>query len=265
MYEKMLCLINKIRFKLEKNKWKRSFKNYQLLEGALTKKEPGLIKLLTNDGLKINIRQNIFDARIIREVFINKQYDLNVILPEDPVIVDIGGYIGDFSIYAAKYLEAKKIIVYEPIMENFELLNLNIADNKFTDIITSVNKAVGRHEQLKIYVQKMENNEIHASSHFYKSAEERLVESITLNELIQNHQIDVIDLLKIDCEGNEYEILLSADNYLFNKIRNIVFEYHKTDNYEQKLAGLLKKLKFLNYKIIKKRSLIYAKKHYQPN
>lgn len=254
-------LINKIRFKLEESKWKKLFGNYNLIEKALTKKSPGLIKLLTNDGLKINIRQNVFDARIVREVFIKKQYILNFILPENPVIIDIGGYIGDFSLYASKYLRAKRVIVCEPVLENFELLNLNISDNNFNNIIKPIKKAVGKNDNLKIYIHKLGDNEIHASSHLNKEdAEERLADNITLNELIQENQIENVDLLKIDCEGNEYEILLSTDSKLFNKIDNIVFEYHKIDNYKQKLRKVLKKLKNMNYEITRRGSLIYAKK-----
>ena len=106
-------LKNKLRFQLEKNKWKKVFQNYILLESALTQKGLGLIKLLTIDGLKVNIRKNIFDAFVVREIFLNKQYSsLGMVLQEEPVIVDIGGYIGDFTIYAAKYLKAKRIFVY---------------------------------------------------------------------------------------------------------------------------------------------------------
>lgn len=116
------------------------FENFNLYVQALNRKGDGTVVLRTHDGLNITIRQNIWDARIIREIFFDKPYIRHFTLPPKPTIVDIGGYIGDFSIYAVKYLGAGRVIVYEPTAENFEILEQNIANNGYNDRITAVNK-----------------------------------------------------------------------------------------------------------------------------
>jgi FkbM family methyltransferase len=42
-------------------------------------------------------------------------------------VVDVGGYIGDFSIYAARRMNASGVIVYEPTSEHWRMLVDSIA------------------------------------------------------------------------------------------------------------------------------------------
>jgi hypothetical protein len=73
-------------------------------------------------------RENIWDARIIREIFVQRPYLRGFVdLPSAPVVVDVGGYIGDFSIYAARRMNASRVIVYEPTSEHWRMLVDSIA------------------------------------------------------------------------------------------------------------------------------------------
>ena len=49
---------------------------------------------------------------------------------------------------------------------------------------------------------------------------------MALADLFHEHAIERCDLLKIDCEGAEYDILLQSDASVLDKIRHIVLEYH---------------------------------------
>jgi hypothetical protein len=48
----------------------------------------------------------------------------------------------------------------------------------------------------------------------------------TLDDVFTTLAIDRCDLLKLDCEGAEYEIIFGASNATLAKIRHIVAEYH---------------------------------------
>lgn len=48
---------------------------------------------------------------------------------------------------------------------------------------------------------------------------------ISLGQLLRDHAVESVDLLKIDVEGGEYAILESAPADVLSRIRNIVFEY----------------------------------------
>lgn len=68
------------------------------------------------------------------------------------------------------------------------------------------------------------NSSINLDSSMYDL--ENSVESITINDIIKNNNIDKIKLLKIDCEGSEYEILNNADKNILNKVEYLFGEFH---------------------------------------
>jgi len=73
-------------------------------------------------------------------------------------------------------------------------------------------------------------------SSMFTEGEKVKVQSISLNNLINKEA--VIDLLKIDIEGAEYEVLVDCKNSL-SKVKNIFVEYHSYLNGEQKLGEIL--------------------------
>jgi FkbM family methyltransferase len=173
--------------------------------------------------------------------------------------VDIGGYIGDFSLYAAKYLKARKVVVYEPSPKNFEILQRNIKNNDFQDRIVAINMAVSDAEGLVMDTDQ-ETNDPAMVSLAYASQGSNLqrIPSVTLTDLIRVHGIDSIDLLKMDCEGAEYPILLSVPLEVLEKIENIVFEYHEIENFEAKLEAVQSKLKAAGFRLKTEPPYVYA-------
>ncbi len=239
-------------------KARKLFLNHELYLKALEQKGAGVVVLKTRDGLNITIRQNIFDARIIKENFIDKPYIRYFDLPTNPTIVDIGGYIGDFSIYAVKYLNANKVIVYEPTVENFEILKMNITNNAFEDRIIAVNKAVSDSSEVLLNVEIQESDEVHVSAYWYPEAAGRVVPSLTLSELLTVHQLDSVDLLKVDCEGGEYDIFPNETDETFSRIQNIVFEHHRVDGFETKLERVINRLQSAGYVLRVDGQIAYA-------
>ena len=73
------------------------------------------MNLRTIDGLTITMRQNYGDAMTIAEIFLDDCYVRDLPRPHNfPVVIDLGGFIGDFSLYAVKRLNARRVIVCEP-------------------------------------------------------------------------------------------------------------------------------------------------------
>ena len=72
----------------------------------------------------------------------------------------------------------------------------------------------------------------------------------------------VVDLLKIDCEGGEYTILLTTPIEVFSRIRNIVFEYHEIDGFQAKLVAVKQRLCDIGYSLKTHGSLIFASRTY---
>lgn len=218
------------------------FSNASEYVRALRTKDSEPTVLHTHDGLDIAIRQNRFDAEIVREVYFRRPYTRHVRLRGQPVVIDIGGYIGDFTLFAVRYLGAARVIVCEPTAENFAVLQHNVALNGYGDRVTALDVAVGPPGELALYVDHATAGEVHASSHWYRDGERRAVTSVPLADLLDWQGLDRVDLLKIDCEGGEYAILGEAALETLARIDNVVFEYHEVDGYLERLQAILDRL-----------------------
>lgn len=223
------------------------FENWNVYVDALDHKGSGTVTLRTHNGLQIVIRRNVWDARIIRETFVEKPYVKRFKLPQHPVVVDIGGYIGDFSMYAAHNLQAARVVVYEPTAENFNILQQNIAINDLSDRVVAVNKAVSSSHEITLNTQIDDDEEVHVSAYWYPDAEKRVLPSDTISDIFATHDLHHIDLLKIDCEGGEYDIFPSITDDQFERIYNLVFEFHRIDGRDNDLESIYARLRGVGY------------------
>jgi len=219
------------------------FLNLDEYRGALEIEDGKIVDLRTRDGLVFSIRRNYMDATVLAEIFLDNCYVRDLTIPERPVVVDIGGYIGDFAIYAVKYLNARKVVVCEPSPRNWALLQKNVINNHYEANIEMVNKAVTSGEDTMLNIDAPDRGQARVSAYYGTSiGERRMVPGIALDRLMEEHEISIIDLLKIDCEGGEYSILLSTPGTVLERIRNLVFEYHEIDGFEEKLTAVKQRL-----------------------
>jgi FkbM family methyltransferase len=217
-----------------------------------------LVDLRTADGLTITMRRNYGDASTLSEIFLEDCYIRDLTIPPHPVIIDIGGFIGDFSLYAVKRLNARRVIVCEPSPRNWALLLKNIVNNGYEDRIEPVNKAVTDGGNAMMNIDAPDEYQCMVSA--YSASEQPLsaVPGISLGQLLQDHCVESVDLLKIDCEGGEYAILESTPADVLSRIRNIVFEYHDIDGGWAKLESVKRRLRREGYGLHTRRGLVSA-------
>jgi len=55
------------------------------------------------------------------------------------------------------------------------------------------------------------------------------VPALPLEAVLAAHNLGKVDLLKLDCEGAEYEILIGGSFSVLAKIDRIIMEYHDLD------------------------------------
>jgi FkbM family methyltransferase len=215
--------------------------------------------LRTSDGLTITIRRNYGDAMTVAEIFMDNCYVRDLAPPHSyPVVIDIGGFIGDFSLYAVKRLGARRVIVCEPSPRNWALLLKNIANNHYEDRIEPVNMAVTDGEEVMMNVAAPDESQCMVSAYCQDGQPMQAVPGISLSQLLQDHSVDAVDLLKIDCEGGEYPILLNTPSEVYSRIRNIVFEYHDIEGGWAKLEQVKKRLHEEGYSLRTGRGLVSA-------
>jgi FkbM family methyltransferase len=217
-----------------------------------------LVELRTTDGLTITIRQNHSDAMTIADIFLDNCYVRDLPLPPDPIVIDVGGFVGDFSLYAVKRLNARRVIVCEPSPRNWALLLKNIANNGYQDRIEPVNKAVTDGGDVMMNIDAPDECQSMVSAHYQSGQQLSAVPGISLIELLREHAVESVDLLKIDCEGGEFAILESIPSDLIGRIRNIVFEYHQIDGVWAKLASAKQRLRSEGYALHMRGGLVTA-------
>jgi hypothetical protein len=88
---------------------------------------------------------------------------------------------------------------------------------------------------------------------------------VALDKFLKEENIDCVDLLKIDTEGNEYKVLIGVSEYIYaGKIKAIQFEFYEM-NIISKVSfkdfwDLLSKYRF--YRILPGGGLIEIKNYY---
>lgn len=150
-------------------------------------------------------------------------------------VIDLGGNIGDTPLYFAS--KGAEVISFEPVKHLHELAQINIEINpKLSDRITLVNKGVGgKRGTLTVTSTSVQG---------YVDDTTYEMEIISMEDLLNNYEFTP-DILKMDCEGCEFEIILNEDLTMFN---DIIFEHHAKivgKDYKQ----LIQKLKENGFKI----------------
>ncbi|MBW3538503.1 FkbM family methyltransferase [Candidatus Parcubacteria bacterium] len=194
----------------------------------MTKQAQDLVGLLTlADGTKFRIRLNVkpvTDTHMIYESWGRQDYTpADFTVKDDAVVIDVGAHIGAFSLYAAKLAKNGHIYSYEPHPQNFDLLQENIILNHAGNINPFQLGVLGKRQQAELYID--EKND--AGHSLYSKGERTVeIECIPLANVFDDNGLEFCDLLKIDCEGAEYDILLNTPKEYLVKIGMIAMEYH---------------------------------------
>jgi len=175
------------------------------------------------DSLKYLVRARTCDRGIITTVALADQYEVDKLsFSDNAVVIDIGAHIGIFTVYISK--KAGTIFSYEPLPENFGLLQENVFLNSIENKTRLFNCAVaGTKKTMKLYHSK-ENT----GAHSFSGSGNRYTEvpCISLQEVFDTNKIQRCEFLKIDAEGAEYEMLYSLPKNYFTRVQRIYLEYH---------------------------------------
>jgi FkbM family methyltransferase len=190
----------------------------------LRKLIPGLsnevIALPLKDGNIINVDQ-FMTLFIYKEIFADRCYDIHIDRAE-PQILDIGANTGLFALRMKQLFPTARVTCYEPFPPNFEQLQRTIKLNQL-DGVSPVPKAVGAKKgSAELYI-----HERNVGGHSFYPAQASSQKSVTV-EVIDLDTVldgfpDQVDLLKLDCEGAEFDILTSS-THLAGKVQQIVLE-----------------------------------------
>jgi FkbM family methyltransferase len=173
--------------------------------------------------LMFYVRTNTLDIDCIKAVF-----DHNIYLPKKfgfslkhgDTVVDLGAYIGDFSLYARQ--RGARVIAVEPFEDNYKLLLENMELNEMP--VEHCAYAISDKRELKVfYINRGNYGGCGFNPDYRIENQEKInVNSITLKELFDNYNIEKCALLKFDTEGAE---LTYFDDFpYFDRVEQITGE-----------------------------------------
>ena len=217
---------------------------------------------------------------------IDGYFDDYINIKDNDTIVDIGANIGIFGLELSKRYKNINVFAFEPIEdiynvlkrnsklsanENFKVYNYGVSDktgeeefNYFPNspaLSSSTNEIA---ESKKDLISALKGTLMHAPKNWwwahliprflYPYMVARLIKNPikikcaikTLSSIIESIPINRIDLLKIDCEGNELNVINGISSEHWPIIKQIVIEVNNIDG---RLDYINKKLTNLGYKI----------------
>ena len=173
--------------------------------------------------------QPVYALGALFEVLGANLYNLPGKFGEAPVVVDIGGHVGAFTVAVCEAYPAAQCFVYEPAPDTCSFLRTNVEQNGLADRVRVQQVAVAGHAGEAC----MDIGTPAASAHRPISFAAAGTRSVTVpvrafTDVIREVGRD-IDVLKMDCEGSEYSIIEETTKADWQSIRRVVMEYHPDD------------------------------------
>jgi len=168
---------------------------------------------------------------IYDEIFTRNDYRVNADEITDRVVVDVGAHVGMFCLFVSQFNPAL-IIAIEPNKFCLDKLanTLNIIPFLSTQNVryTFYQRAVHENTHDKLFLHG-DKDSGETSTSYYKS--DRPVDAnITLSQIAEMYCLydkDVGSVLKMDCEGSEFNILLNTPKETINTFEHIYIEIHQ--------------------------------------
>lgn len=184
------------------------------------------------------------DMDVYAEVYQHDCYRVKPHYFTDGVVIDIGAHIGFFSLLVRDRFKVRNIVCVEACPDNWATLLLNVGG------FAKVHRAACSYQDAKDLVLAnsiCDKGVATGGSMLVKRSDALNVkdpyrvddcirETVTLDKLVAPHQM--VDVLKLDCEGSEFDILQAGNLFVEQRVRRIVAEFHDRKRWETMVARL---------------------------
>jgi FkbM family methyltransferase len=171
---------------------------------------------------------------MVSDEFINGESNRIDVKKRD--VVDIGAYVADTAIC---YISngARHVYAFEPYPYFYKIANINIKANGLAKKITMVNAGCGG-ESSTISINKYSKNFAKLKDRKVEKRASKEIDVVSLKQIVETYKLkDAV--LKVDCEGCEYDIILKTGESILRRFSEIQIEYHYGyGNLKEKLKGI---------------------------
>jgi FkbM family methyltransferase len=172
---------------------------------------------------------SLADLYVLREVLVEETYrDVLPLLPRKGLrVVDIGANLGSFTIWLSQAAKVDEAFCFEPEPDSFRLLRFNLANNN-CGFAHALDKAAGGQSRTAQIVLKEDSpggTNIYSSAPGSDCPQASAIQVVALGEWLRQTP-GAFDLLKMDCEGSEWEIVRQTSPSELARFRVVVAEVH---------------------------------------
>jgi len=167
----------------------------------------------------------------------------NYPLTEDSWVIELGGYKGEWTNRIVGNYKSN-ILVVEPIKEFCQ----SIIESQGTNPkIIVENNGISTEER----VTQLSFNGDASSEYLEQTNEKRDITCYTLDYYMSKYNIDKVDLMQVNIEGEEYPLFeqwINSD--ILKKIQYIQIQFHRVgDNYEERRQNIHRGMENLGFKL----------------
>ena len=169
------------------------------------------------------------DVWSVKETFLDRFYEkYGTEIGDGWKIVDIGAGIGEFALFVLLGHPQNFVYAFEPYPRSFDLLSDNLAANGIANAQIFPEAIGAETGTLALDLSSGEPLQIQSVSLDAASIQGEVlkVRSLSLEDAFNRLGLERCDLLKLDCEGAEYDILFQTTASVLSRIDRIVMEYH---------------------------------------
>lgn len=184
---------------------KKIFKNHECIS----------LQIKQIDHQSVSLRLGSSDYATLKTTFLQQYHLPPQKLPDNATILDLGSNIGFTILHFAHLYKKARIIGVEMDKNNFKLAQKNLTGHQNCILI---NNAISNSNGIVHYDGSNHEDAYHISTKNDIPIEQTInVKSITMKEIINQFELEKIDYIKIDIEGEEvviFDELLSDLSWL---------------------------------------------------
>jgi FkbM family methyltransferase len=214
----------------------RHFSNWPKILGAVASgyavHRPRVITCATREG-PVLLAPNLPMARApIFEVVMDDVYRLDTLVAPGEqgalAVLDFGAHVGAFAVWVAHRIPSARVWCYEPSPRTYRYLVRNVTANGLGSRVTCYQEALaGTHGEVQI--SELEEGSC-VNTTVAPQGPCTTVSAVTFGEAVRRAG-GTVDVVKLDCEGAEYEGVLSSRPEDWSGVRAVVLEYHPVDGH----------------------------------
>lgn len=188
-----------------------------------------------NEPVDIRTRNGAYDFRVrgpmdvwcVKETLLDDVYrKYGFPIEQNWTVVDIGAGFGDFSVLAGREAPNGQVLAFEPFPDSFQLLEENLRRNRVSNVEAVRAAVTAEKRDVRLDFSTFEPLQVSSNKSGVANGAET-VPSVTLTEVVERTPDHRIDLLKLDCEGCEYEVLMESPSTTIDRVDRVVMEYHE--------------------------------------